>query len=88
MNIIPITFMCSDTVARSSIKTASYAHTTCMMLENTATSNNARSRTELGEPSEPVNLSKANGHPCEWERHIYSCNLDQVKFDYLDSFDV
>ena len=43
-----ITFMCSDTVARSSIKTAaSYALTTYMMLDNTATANNAQSRTVL-----------------------------------------
>ena len=45
-----LAFMCSDTVAMSSIKTAvSYALTTYMMLDNTATANNARSRTVLRE---------------------------------------
>ena len=53
-----ITFMCSDTVARFSIMTAgNYTLTTCMMLENTAISNIARSRPVLREPSEPVNSS-------------------------------
>ena len=52
-----LTFMCSDTVAMSSISTAaSHALTTSMMLENTASANNARSRHGIATrnlPSEP-----------------------------------
>ena len=95
-NLSTRTFMCSDTVARSSIKTAaSHARTTCMMLENTATPNNAWSRTVFREtclPASSSHLAQPSGHTCghtcEWERHTYSCDLYEVKSDFLGSFDV
>ena len=79
-----LTFKCGDTVAMSSGDTtaASHARTTCMMLENTATANTARSRTAMLEASLPASSSetaKASGHPCD---------LDQVKLDNLGSSDV
>ena len=64
-----LTFMCSDTGARSSMRTAaSYRLTTCMTLGNTATANNARSRTALCEANLSANSSETahkSGHPCE-----------------------
>ena len=83
--------MCSDTIAMISITTAAnHALTTCILLENTATANNARSRTVLREAGLPAIASQnaqSSAHQCEWERHIYLCDLDHISSDNLGSYD-
>ena len=64
-----ITFMCSDSVAMSSIATAaSHALTTCMTSENTATVNNAQPRTVLRDASvqQVLNISVFRVESARW----------------------
>ena len=64
-----ITFMCSDSVAMSSIATAaSHALTTCMTSENIATVNNAQPRTVLRDASvqQVLNISVFRVESARW----------------------